>query len=111
MARSSLIADRLRKARIQAGIARETAALHIGRSWSTVRAYENGSVMPPLQTVAALARLYGVTTDSLIEPSTEFTKSVWASRAAQGLPLVIEDEPTLRALAQLLQGRPVGDAA
>ncbi|MGI8310352.1 helix-turn-helix domain-containing protein [Saccharopolyspora hattusasensis] len=62
----SPLAEGLRSAREAAGLSREQVAIHIGRSWQAVRGYERGMWTPPLDRLQALAALYGVTLDDLV---------------------------------------------
>jgi transcriptional regulator with XRE-family HTH domain len=60
------IATHLREARKSAGLTREQVAVGIGKSFSSVVAYETGSVEPPLHVLRELARLYGVSLADLL---------------------------------------------
>lgn len=61
------LGHRLREARLDARITiREAAAAADLRSHTTLVAYENGRVLPPLDRLAALANAYGVTIASLL---------------------------------------------
>jgi transcriptional regulator with XRE-family HTH domain len=51
------LAERLREARVKAGLSKELAAVTIGRSWSSISGYERGHTTPPLDVIEALAGL------------------------------------------------------
>ncbi len=59
----------LKAAREHAGLSREQAALAIGRTWSSLAAYERGVVTPPLAVLDRLAEVYGVRLAALVEPA------------------------------------------
>jgi transcriptional regulator with XRE-family HTH domain len=61
------LAERLRVARVQAGVSKEFAAVTIGRSWSSISGYERGHTVPPLEVIEALAGLYGVRVPDLLD--------------------------------------------
>ena len=61
------LAERLREARVRAGISKEFAALTIERSWSSISGYERGYTTPPLDVIEALADLYGVRLADLLD--------------------------------------------
>lgn len=61
------LAERLREARVKAGVSKELAALTIGRSWSSISGYERGHTTPPLDVIEALAGLYGVRLAGLLD--------------------------------------------
>ncbi len=61
-----LLARKLTQARQSAGVSREQAAVSIGRSWSSLAAYERGAIVPPLPVLDRLARLYGVRLPDLV---------------------------------------------
>lgn len=54
------VATKLRAARKASGLRREEVALKVGKSFSSVVAYETGAVEPPLHVLRELARTYGV---------------------------------------------------
>ena len=66
---------RLRQARLDAGVSLEQAAEAAGRSVFTVRAYEVGSVEPPVNVLARLGRL-------LLHPIDDFLTETGAGAAA-----------------------------
>lgn len=55
----------LQLAREAAGMSRDAVARTIGKSPSSVRAYERGTVMPPFPVVTEMAWMYGVSLDEL----------------------------------------------
>lgn len=61
------LAERLREARVKAGISKEFAALSIGRSWSSISGYERGHTTPPLGVIEALGGLYGLRLADLLD--------------------------------------------
>lgn len=44
---------------------KEAVALRVGRSWSSITAYESGLARPSTQTLLALASVYGVAVEDL----------------------------------------------
>lgn len=56
---------KLRAARVSAGLSPEAAALTMGCSASAVHAWERGQNTPPANVLLRLARVYGVTVESL----------------------------------------------
>ena len=66
------LAERLRKARIEAGLKRfEDAARQAGISVNTLKSYEYGKFVPSALNLAALAKAYEVTTDWLLGMSAD----------------------------------------
>jgi transcriptional regulator with XRE-family HTH domain len=64
------LGSRLRRCRENAGLAREHAAIHIGRAAGAVRDYELNQRTPRYVTLVQLANLYGVPITELTgEPS------------------------------------------
>ncbi|MEZ5990633.1 MAG: helix-turn-helix domain-containing protein [Planctomycetota bacterium] len=77
----SELADRLRKARMEAGFKRfEDAARAAGLSVNTLKSYEYGKFVPSALNLAALARAYRVTSDWLLGLSSD-PKGLPAGRA------------------------------
>jgi transcriptional regulator with XRE-family HTH domain len=64
---ASISPARLRAARQNTGLSREAVALAVGRGWATIRNYETGTNVPSTSTLFALAELYGVTVDALLD--------------------------------------------
>lgn len=58
---------RLRAARQAASVPKEQAALAVGRSFSSITLYENGSVEPPLHILCTLSSLYSTDVASFFE--------------------------------------------
>ena len=58
---------RLRRERERTGLRREAVALQLGKTFSTVTAYERGAIMPPLDVLIDLAKLYGTTCGALLD--------------------------------------------
>ena len=67
--------QRLRQARLAAGVSLEQAAQTAGRSAFTVRAYETGAVDPPVNVMARLGRL-------LLHPIDDFLTAPGAAAVA-----------------------------
>ncbi len=51
---------RLTAARVAAGLSRETVAVRLGKSFSSVVGYERGATSPPVPVLVQLADLYDV---------------------------------------------------
>lgn len=62
-------ATNLKAARERAGLSREQAAVAVGRTWSSLAAYERGVVTPPLNVLDRLANVYGVRISQLVDPA------------------------------------------
>lgn len=61
------LGDRLREARLNARLTTREAAARIGlRTHATLVQYENRKVLPPLDRLAALAQLYGISLAGLM---------------------------------------------
>jgi transcriptional regulator with XRE-family HTH domain len=58
--------ERLRAAREAAGLRRELAAVECDRSFRSIVSYENGTASPSAGVLVTLARLYGVSVESLL---------------------------------------------
>lgn len=61
-----LIADRLRKMRLQRGMDQKRVAAHISISRDSISAYERSVRQPSLETLCKLAELYHTSTDYLL---------------------------------------------
>jgi transcriptional regulator with XRE-family HTH domain len=61
---------RLRAARESVGLSRERAAIAVGRSWRSISNYESGRGVPSAPVLIALAELYGVAVEDLLDTST-----------------------------------------
>lgn len=57
---------RLREARKSAGISPEQLAVNVGRSFYSIREWEQGRVTPSVATLAALADIVGCSVDDLL---------------------------------------------
>ncbi len=64
---SSILGGRLQVARQQAGLSREQLAIDVGKSWTTIRAYELGAVTPPLAVLVRIAADLDVTVGDLLD--------------------------------------------
>jgi transcriptional regulator with XRE-family HTH domain len=64
---ASISPARLRAAREAAGLSRERVAIAIGRSWRSICNYEGGHAAPSAHSLLALAELYGVAVDDLLD--------------------------------------------
>lgn len=67
MAQQQFSPERLRAARLAAGLSREQAAVGVGRSFQSIQSYEQGRVSPPLEVVGRLAALYEVEVADLFD--------------------------------------------
>jgi transcriptional regulator with XRE-family HTH domain len=56
---------KLRAAREAVDLRREEVAVDLHKSYRTIEAYETGQNIPPGDVLVALAKLYGVTVESL----------------------------------------------
>jgi transcriptional regulator with XRE-family HTH domain len=52
---------------VASGLSRERVAVAIDRSWRSIYSYENGSSTPSAGVLVALAELYGVAVDDLLD--------------------------------------------
>jgi len=92
------LGDRVRHARVRSGWTREQIAARAGMSWSGIAQIESGrrrNVRP--DTLAALARTLGVTTDYLVHGGTERTQT-FSHRAV----LYADDEEFVTAIGRLV---------
>lgn len=64
------VGAKLREARQARGLRREAVAITVGKSFSSIVAYESGVVEPPLHVLRELARTYGVTIAELLGEAT-----------------------------------------
>jgi transcriptional regulator with XRE-family HTH domain len=58
---------RLRAAREAVGLTRESAAIAVNRSYRSICNYEDGRGRPSLRILIALAEVYGVAVDALVD--------------------------------------------
>jgi transcriptional regulator with XRE-family HTH domain len=65
---ASLSPARLRAAREAAGLSRERAAIAVDRSYRSICNYEDGRGVPSARTLIALAEVYGVAVEDLVDP-------------------------------------------
>jgi transcriptional regulator with XRE-family HTH domain len=68
---ATLSPARLRAAREAAGLSRERAAIAVDRSYRSICNYEDGAGVPSARTLIALAEVYGVTVEELVETQTQ----------------------------------------
>lgn len=61
-----ILADRLRKLRLQKKVTQKTVAQHLGVHKSLISAYENGVRAPSYELLCNLADYYATTTDYLL---------------------------------------------
>ena len=75
------LSDKLKQARISASFLQEQAADNLNISSRTLRGYENGSILPPLDKLEALAKLYNVPLTYLVTDSEDSDSSMrqWIS--------------------------------
>lgn len=75
------LSDKLKQARISASFLQEQAADNLNISSRTLRGYENGSILPPLDKLEALAKLYNVPLTYLVTDSEDSESSMkqWIS--------------------------------
>lgn len=73
--------DKLKQARISAALLQEQVAGNLNISSRTLRGYENGSILPPLDKLEALAKLYNVPLTYLVTDSEDSDSSMmqWIS--------------------------------
>ena len=64
--------EKLKACREESGMTQREVAERIAVSRSTYTRYERGDTEPDLATTLKLARLFGVTTDWLIDPEAEY---------------------------------------
>lgn len=99
--------DRLRQARADAQESRESAALAIDRTATTIRAYECGRATPPVKTLERLARFYGVELADLLPADPSARGAEYVERVAASAPtLTAEQIDRLRAILRPTGGAP-----
>lgn len=59
--------ERLRKARVTAGVSPEQVAIAVGRSAFTIHGYELGRIEPPIHVLAKIATLCGTTVGDILD--------------------------------------------
>ena len=79
------LGDELAKLRAQAGLSQSSAAAELGLSDKAVSKWETGATCPPLETLSAVAQLYGTTASELIA-RVESTKRPFTCIALTGGP-------------------------
>lgn len=65
-------AEKLKAARMQAGISQEKLSAELGVTKRTIINYENGQTMPPIDMLPKIAKFFSVTIESLITEEEEF---------------------------------------
>jgi len=65
-------AEKLKTARLQAGISQEKLSSLLGVTKRTIINYENGQTLPPINMLPKIAKLFGVTIGTLITEEEEF---------------------------------------
>ena len=64
------LSERLRSARINAGLTQQSVAEMSGIGYKTINNYENAASKPDVEKLAILCRIYGVTADFFIDVGT-----------------------------------------
>ena len=65
-------AEKLKAARLQAGMSQERLSAELGVTKRTIINYENGQTLPPTALLPKIAKLFGVTIGALITEEEEF---------------------------------------
>jgi len=65
-------AEKLKAARLQAGISQERLAVELGVTKRTIINYENGQTLPPIDLLPKIAKLFSMTVGTLITEDEEF---------------------------------------
>ena len=65
-------AEKLKAARLQAGMSQERLSAQLGVTKRTIINYENGLTLPPVSLLPKIAKLFGVPVGSLITEEEEF---------------------------------------
>lgn len=75
------LSEKLKQARIATALLQEQVAGNLKISSRTLRGYENGSILPPLDKLEALAKLYNVPLTYLVTDSEDSDSSMrqWIS--------------------------------
>ena len=65
-------AEKLKAARLQAGISQERLSTHLGVTKRTIINYENGQTLPPINLLPKIAKFFNVPIGALITEEEEF---------------------------------------
>jgi len=65
-------AEKLKAARLQAGMSQERLSAELGVTKRTIINYENGQTLPPVNLLPKVAKLFGVTIGALVSEEEEF---------------------------------------
>lgn len=71
------VGERIRKARLEAGLTEEDLGRAVHRSWRTIRRYEYGECLPPLDIAYDIAVELGVCLDWLMGRPGEHMPKKW----------------------------------
>jgi len=77
-------AEKLKAARLQAGISQERLAAMLGVTKRTIINYENGQTLPPIGLLPKIAKLFSVTIGTLITEEEEFIASAGEQGGSKG---------------------------
>jgi len=77
-------AEKLKSTRMQAGISQERISAELGVTKRTIINYENGQTFPPVDMLPKIAKLFGVTIESLIAEEEEFVAAAYEKGGRKG---------------------------
>jgi len=77
-------ADKLKAARMQAGLSQEKLSAELGISKRTIINYENGQTLPSSDKLPIIAKYFGVTIESLITEDEEFIAAAYKQGGNKG---------------------------
>lgn len=70
-------AEKLKTARMQAGLSQSRLSAELGISKRTIANYESGQTLPPSDKLPIIAKYFGVTIESLITEDEEFVAAAY----------------------------------
>ena len=76
--------EKLKAARMQAGLSQGKLAAELGVSKRTIINYENGQTLPPSDKLPTIAKFFGVTIESLITEDEEFVAAAYEQSGSKG---------------------------
>jgi transcriptional regulator with XRE-family HTH domain len=87
-------ADKFKAARMRAGLSQEKLSAVLGVTARTIGNYESGATLPPSETLALIAKHFGVSIDSLVSEEEEFISEAYeqgGSRSAREAEALVND--------------------
>jgi transcriptional regulator with XRE-family HTH domain len=77
-------ADKLKAARMQAGLSQDKLSSELGISKRTIANYESGQTLPPADKLPIIAKYFGVSIESLITEDEEFVAAAFVRGGTKG---------------------------